>query len=779
MEIVDLLHIAKTAVNFFLFAILGLFGLFLTKRLLEFINFTNLLKKRLDRPSGTLFLVRVPETSEKKEGAMEKALVGVYNLLHPHDRLLASPDKSQYLSLEILTSEKSIRFLIWTPTEKRSAIESQIFAQYPDAEIEKAKDYVNLNLDKGKTAFTELKLAKSGFLPIKTYSEFDSDPLSTIASVLEKAEADEQVWFQITLKPANKHPWLKGFLSLQYLISGRSKAGLEKMQNPAFWGKIRLLYLAENSSIAQRKLSDLLATLKQFRGANSLKKPLFPFFPKFLEAYKARIFRGRGSLFSPKELATLFHFPYVGAKISRVVKVVSRKAEPPWNLPKEGSVPAKDLSIFAETTFRNERIRFGIKREDRRRHLYVVGKTGMGKSKLLALLVLEDIKLGKGLALLDPHGDLAEELIKYIPQKRIYDVVYFNPADSEFPIGFNPLEAVESFKFKQNIVAGFIAIFKKLFSATWNQRLEHILRYTTLALLDYPGATVLGITRMLTDNVFRQKVIGVIKDPLVKKFWTTEFASWNDQFANEAIVPIINKVGQFVASPVIRNIVGQEKGGLNISEIMNKEKILIINLSMGEIGEENSVLLGSMLVTKIWQSALERAAIEESERKDFYLYVDEFQNFATSAFANILSEARKYFLNLTIAHQHIAQLPDKVKSTIFGNVGSIVSFRVGGEDAAILEKEFQPIFGAQDLMNLDLRNICIKMSIQGATAPPFSAYTIDFPEPDENYSQEVIKLSRERWAKPRKEVEKEIERWEQMVEGKRLSEKPKFTEPIV
>jgi hypothetical protein len=292
---------------------------------------------------------------------------------------------------------------------------------------------------------------------------------------------------------------------------------------------------------------------------------------------------------------------------------------------------------------------------------------------------------------------------------------------------------------------------------------------------------------MLTDNLFRQEVIAQIQDPLVKKFWTTEFASWSDQFSQEAIVPVINKVGQFVASPLIRNIVGQPKSVINLSEIMDNEKILICNLAAGKLGEENSALLGSMLITKIWQAALERATIPEKDRKDFYLYVDEFQNFATNAFGNILSEARKYRLCLTVAHQYMKQLPDEVRSTIFGNIGSIISFRLGGEDATILEEEFTPEFSANDLMNLDMREIYVKIAIDGQTAPPFSAKTITLQPVDEDYSQDVIDFSRRKWAKPRLEVEKEIAEFEtktfkgrsEQISLPKTEQKSKFSEPLV
>ena len=495
---------------------------------------------------------------------------------------------------------------------------------------------------------------------------------------------------------------------------------------------------------------------------------------QILECQK-RYFSDKSFILNTQEIATIYHLPFGGTGITQTSFTKTKTAEPPTNLPLESSVVP-----FAETDSRKIKTSFGIKTEDRRKHLYVVGKTGVGKSKLIELLALADIRQNRGCVIMDPHGDLTEEILRYIPRSRLYDVVYFNPADVNFPMSFNPMEGVGTFEFKQNVVSGFIAIFKKLFSFTWNQRLEHILRYTTLALLDVPGSTVLGITKMLSQTQYRQQVVAQIQDPLVKKFWTTEFSSWNEQFAGEAITPIINKMGQFVANPIIRNIVGQTKSSIKIDEIINNEKILIANFSIGKLGEENSALLGAMFVTKLWQAAVARATLPEHERKDTYLYIDEFQNFATDAFANILSEARKYRLNLTVAHQYMSQLPETVRSTIFGNVSSIISFRIGGEDASILEKEFKPAFSAEDFMNLDMRHFFIKMTIDGQTAIPFSGHTLNFPLPDEDLASDVVKISRQRWAKPKAEVEKEIAAQELISQEKSSgAESQSFSEPLV
>jgi len=504
-------------------------------------------------------------------------------------------------------------------------------------------------------------------------------------------------------------------------------------------------------------------------------------FPQDLpKKFKARIL-DNSDLFSMAELATLYHFPYKGNLVSNVVQTTSKRAPAPDILPFEGLVDPKEVSFFGETNYRNDRKMFGIKRIDRRRHLYIVGKTGSGKSKLLELLLIADIQNGEGCCLIDPHGDLAEEVLKFVPKDRIEDVIYINPTDRDFPIGFNPLEPVESYEERQHLSRFLISIFKKLFAENWNSRMEHLIRYITLALLETPDSSILGITRMLSDTNFRQRVIKQIQDPVVKSFWTNEFSTSNEQFINVAAVPIMNKVGQFISNPIIRNMVGQQKNMLDFDKFMNEGKVVIINLSKGKLGEDNAALLGSMFITKIQQAALARAKIEEEKRRDFYFYVDEFQNFATDAFSTILSEARKYRLDLTMAHQYIAQLPEDVKATAFGNVGSLIVFPVGGDDAAYLAKEFAPIFTPDDMINLNVREMYIKMSVDGKLTQPFSARTINVPKPEVDYSTEIVDRTRVKYGRNRVTVENEIAKWTNASEivGGLQEEEEDFPEPII
>ncbi len=431
-----------------------------------------------------------------------------------------------------------------------------------------------------------------------------------------------------------------------------------------------------------------------------------------------------------------------------------------------------EVIFFAQTNFRNQMRRFGIKTDDRRRHMYLIGKTGMGKSTILENMIVEDIRAGRGVAVVDPHGDLAEKIIKYIPSNRINDVVYFNPSDIEYPIAFNLVEQVEP-HLRHLVASGLIGVFQKLWADSWGPRLEYILRNTILAILDFPGSTLLGVVRMLSDKEYRKKVVTNVKDPVVKSFWEKEFAGYADKFASEAVSPIQNKVGQFLSSSLMRNIVGQVKSSINMREIMDEGKILIMNLSKGRIGEDNSALLGAMMITKIQLAAMSRVDIEEETRRDFYLYIDEFQNFSTESFANILSEARKYRLNLIMAHQYIEQLDEKVRPAVFGNVGTIIVFRVGANDAEELVKEFTPIFTEEDIVNLPKFEMYLKLMIDGIASDPFSARGLSPLSAEEKTKNEekVINYSRQKYANDREEVEEKIMRWHQDYSDSKKDEK--------
>ncbi len=423
-----------------------------------------------------------------------------------------------------------------------------------------------------------------------------------------------------------------------------------------------------------------------------------------------------------------------------------------------------EVNYFGMTNFRNKNVKFGIKLDDRRRHMYVVGKTGMGKTTMLENMVLNDIYAGHGVGVVDPHGDFAEKIINYIPPHRINDVVYFNPADIDFPIGFNILETIDP-RYRHLVASGLMGVFKKIWPDVWSARMEYILNNTLLALLEFPNTTLLGINRLLADDAYRKRVVRNLKDPVIKSFWETEFAGYNDRYKQEAVAPVQNKIGQFLSASVIRNIVAQVKSRINIREIMDNRKIFIMNLSKGRIGEDNSRLLGGMLITKIQLAAMERVDTPEKERKDFFLYVDEFQNFATESFANILSEARKYRLDLTMAHQYMEQLDEMVMAAVIGNVGTLVTFRVGSTDAEILAKEFAPTFIETDLVNLTKFQVYLKLMIDGVASQPFSANTLPPINIATDSAEKVVKVSRERYATSRDNIEDKIMRWTGMGGG--------------
>jgi CxxC-x17-CxxC domain-containing protein len=414
---------------------------------------------------------------------------------------------------------------------------------------------------------------------------------------------------------------------------------------------------------------------------------------------------------------------------------------------------------FAQTNFRNERKSFGIKRNDRRKHMYIIGKTGMGKTTVLENMAIQDIQRGEGIGIVDPHGEFAEKMLKFVPENRVKDVVYFCPHDTDWPMAFNVMEDV-GIEQRHLVAAGLMGVFKKIWPDVWSPRMEYILNNAILALLEYPDSTILGINRMLSDKDYRKEVVSKITDPVVKAFWEQEFARYTDRFMTEAGAAIQNKVGQFISNPLIRNIIGQPKSSFDMRKIMDEKKILIMNLSKGRIGEDNSRLIGAMLITKIYLGAMSRVNVSESERPDFYLYVDEFQNFATESFKDILSEARKYRLSLILAHQYIAQMDETVRDAVFGNVGTMVIFRVGAYDAEILEKEFSPDFTAQDIVNLGFASIYLKLMINGVASVPFSALTLPpIPMPERFYVDDIIKYSRQTYASPKEEVEKRIAEW--------------------
>ena len=756
---------------------------------------------------STLLILEIPKANDKSELAAEQLFASLHGILRDKRELHYTKGIQEHLSFEIASVNGQIRFYAWVPKTLQSFVEGQIYSQYPTVQIHEAdEDYVTHERNHSVVYTSEIALTGSEFLPIKTFQSFEVDPLAGITGTLAKLEqTGEELWVQVLVRPIaddwhkSAEKWVKSirggnpmaFLSgegfsfkwigqfLEALwkppeqgsgtssapeISERDKTRISEAEKKAtklgYQVKIRLAYLGESQTNAKLRMQAIVGTFKQYNSTNlnGFKMVKNSFNKDDLKQYKARLFTDRGFILNIEEVASVFHLPHTNVETPNIVWASNKTAEPPAKLPVLTGNDAIDenISAFGLTNFRGINHQFGMLRYDRSRHVYIIGQTGAGKSGTLELFALSDIFHGHGYAIIDPHGDFAVDNMRFIPGSRLQDVVYFNPADTAFPLGFNPLEVTDP-AHKTNISSEVIGVLKRMFGESWGPRLEYILRYTILALLDRPDTTMLDITRMLTDKKFRKETLAYCTDTVVLQFWNIEFASWTEKFQAEAIAPVLNKVGAFTANPIIRNIIGQPKSTFNIREIMDEGKILIVNLSKGLIGEDNASILGAFIVTKIQLAAMSRSDIPNIEdRRPFYLYVDEFQNFATDSFATILSEARKYGLNLTVANQYISQMSDTVRDAVFGNVGTMISFRVSADDAPILSKQFEPQFEPNDLLQMHNRNFVINMVINGEKSPAFSARTLNLPPPQTDNTGRIIENTRHLYSRSREEVEKEI-----------------------
>jgi len=663
----------------------------------------------------------------------------------------------------------------------------------------------------------ELSLTNFDFFPIKLYNQFEDkstqmnvDPLSGITATLAKfSDPDEQAWIQYVFSPiaekrgkyllkvldafsAIKKKFLQKMYFRYFVKSSRlkriilfpvtwvlspkrfkpdpegkeDKVGLpakEKLSGLLFNVNIRIVYIPKKKdhAVSLVKLKEIAGSFKQFNmpALNGFALGKVYRDASIVERYRLRAL-GNPFLLNVKEMATIFHLPNITVQTPNIFWVRSKKIEPPNDLPKATNDQAAPVTAIGRTNFRGIDIEFGIKTLDRRRHMYIIGKTGMGKTTLLENMIYADINAGRGIAVVDPHGDLAESVLNFVPSWRTNDVIIFDPSDRDWPIAFNMLENIDP-SLNTIVASGLVGIFKKIYANSWGPRLEHILRNTILSLLEYPNTTMLGIPRILQDYEFRRRVVRKIEDPLVKSFWVNEFEMMEPRQKIEAISPILNKVGQFLSSPIARNILGQVNSKIDFRWAMDNKKIVIVNLSKGKIGEDTSSLLGSMIITKFQIDAMSRANIPEKDRIDFYLYVDEFQNFATDSFATILSEARKYKLNLTMANQYIAQMPEEVRDAVFGNVGTILSYQVGFDDAEYLSGQFGEEALPNDLVNLSKFTAYMRLLIDGMPSKTFSL--IGLPpvqfDMEEDRKEKVVRLARERYCTPRAVVEDKIMRW--------------------
>lgn len=681
-------------------------------------------------------------------------------------RLFGPRHAPRYFSFEIVSVNTRIHLFIGVPQNLQTYVESQLTAHYPKVVLSVVSDYAPHFLSLPHE-LAQLVLSNAFYYPLKTHKDVkDLDIMTGIFGQMAKLPMGEAVAVQIRVTPAG-HGWVHSASSVvAHGIPDPNNPGKVKAHPHArqietklaqigFGGAIRVLAVAPDHGRAEALLHAVAGSYGVYTQGEGNGLVVMP--PAFWQKSKleqAFIHRSgdvtpRSQVFGSAELASLWHPP--GLSLSMIKNISWGEhltGEAPENLPvsTEDEEEQKRINFFARTEYKNKVATFGIKHDDRRKHLYIVGKTGTGKSTMIANMAINDMRNGEGVAVIDPHGDLCDVLLDFVPSYRINDVAYLDPSDTSYPFHLNPLE-VKNETFRELISSGIVSIFYKLYSYSWGPRLEYILRNAILTLLYVPRSTLLQVPELLTNENYRSKVVEKLPDQVLKNFWLNEFAKMSPQMKSEAVSPILNKVGQFLSSQTIRNIVGNPVSTIDLEDMMNQGKIILVNLSQGKLGEDNSALLGAMMITKMQLAAMNRVYIEEEKRRDFYLYVDEFQNFATNSFIKILSEARKYRLDLILANQYIGQIDEDVQKAIFGNTGSIVSFGVGASDARVLTREFGLKYKEEELVALGNHQIVLKLSIDNYTSTPFSATTLPLPRSRNQNRDKVVRSSRERYTK--------------------------------
>ncbi len=698
-------------------------------------------KQSLD---STLLQIVMPRDNEIKIDAAEQLFASLAGIkAHGMFSFLKNPP---HVSFEIVGMPEDIRFYIYTPNKYKDIVEKQINASYPDAEIKvvdekKAKEgYIigneyNIFSESGKAAFASLKLKDSNYKPIKFYKDFAVDPLSSITSVLAKMGSGEGAAIQVLISGANSK-WSK--IGRNYIATTKKNESnpetakyaadpkeLEAIENkiskPGFYTVIRIVVSSSSQEAATAHLENIVSAFGQFDGHNSFTKNKHWLKGGFITDFIYRYFPSGGNLsvLTSEELSGVFHFPNKSVTTPHIYWINAKKAPAPSQIPDSGL-------YLGKSSYRGLEKPIFVQDDDRRRHMYIIGKTGVGKSELLKQMVLQDINEGKGVAVVDPHGDLIEDILQLIPPERAEDVILFDPSDTERPMGLNMLEA-QTEEEKHYIVSSIVGLMYKLYdpnkTGIIGPRFEHAIRNAMLTVMSEPGSTFIEVVRALTDANFVQELLPKVTDPIIRRYWTDQIAQTSDFHKSETLDYIVSKFGRFVTNKMMRNIIGQSYSAFDFRKVMDEGKILLVNLAKGKIGEENSSFLGLVLVPKILVAAMSRQNMPQEQRRDFYLYVDEFQNFATPDFAQILSEARKYRLNLVVANQFIGQMDEEVKNAIFGNVGTIMAFRVGVTDANYLQHEFQPVFTEADLINVDVYNAFVKTIVGNEPVTPFSMDT--------------------------------------------------------
>lgn len=751
--------------------------------------------------------IAVPRNNDKTPLAAEQLFASLHGL---YKETATVP----MLSLELAANSKvGVQFFIIVNEEIASFVKGQVYAQYPAAEISVIPDYMDTATMWDSTVQVsagEIILEREHIFPLKTFKDFDVDPLSGITGAISELHGDEEAWIQFTIRP---YPNLWQKVSQKYISALRAEGSniFDKSGGfwKAFWGvisgffryffdsltydptkpqqqpkaptvrlepyqeeeikrveakaekqgfqvSIRILAKSSEPTRAVQIFEGIAASFRQYATAHlnafslHLAKAPLQVFTHMKERYLSL---QHPEILNIEEIASLYHLPNTTGGATSLFVTTAGKLPPPVDL------PIDEGTIIAKTNYRGESQMFGIKKNDKRRHAYIIGRTGTGKTVLMRNMIVSDIMAGEGVGLIDPHGETAEFILDHIPAHRVDDVIYFNPGDVEYPVGFNPIYVKD--KSQRDLVAdNIIGVFKKYFDS-WGPRLEYILYNTILSALDSQGTTLLSVQRMLTDGEYRRRVLSHVKDPMILRFWREEFSmiEENRKLLSDTVAPIQNKIGRYLSPRITRNILGQTKSTFNIREMIDSKKIFIANLSKGRIGEENTSLLGGLLIARIYTAAMERVDMPDDERNDFSLYIDEVQSFTTDAFVNILSEARKYRLSLVINHQFTEQLPIEMRAGIFGNVGTMITFSVSQKDAMVLSQEFAPYVTPEDILSLPNYHLYLRMTINDRISEPFSAVSMPFRYQPFGYKDIIKQKSREKYAVPRDVIEEKIQRW--------------------
>ncbi len=738
------------------------------------------LKKREKASLETVTVeVRLPKDNEIKIDAAEQMFASFSSL--KKSGFLSVLDVEDVIAFEIVGIKADIKLYVSAPAKIIDLVEKTIYGYYPNADIKRSEE-PNIFSENGKVEYSAFVQKNSPYLPFKTYKELPTDSISAMLSALSKMDDEEGAMVQILIRPADKS-WKKHgksyVTSVKKTESDPEKATFktdsksleridDKTSKTGFDTTIRIVVSAKSKEMAKNHLKNIKSAFSQFNSdLNSLTSSkiffkggfMLNFIYKFFPIVKNPFFKNI-SVFSSDELATLFHFPNKTVETPHIKWLKAKSA------PVASEVSQSKGMYIGQGYYRGVRRPVYIDDDDRRRHIYIIGKTGTGKSYLLQDMAIQDIKAGKGVCVIDPHGDLIDEIVKFIPPERAEDVIYFDPSETSRPMGLNLLEAHTEDQ-KHFLTTSIINLMYKLYdpqrTGIIGPRFEHAVRNAMLTVMSDEGATFVEVVRVLTDAKYVQELLPRVTDPIIKRYWTDQIAQTSDFHKSEVLDYIVSKFGRFVTNRTMRNIIGQSKSSFDFRQVMDEGKILLINLSKGKLGEENSSFLGLVLIPKILIAAMSRQEIPEEKRKDFFLYVDEFQNFATPDFATILSEARKYHLNLTVANQFIGQVEEEVKNAVFGNVGTLISFRVGVTDAAYLQREFQPVFSEADLINVDRFNIYMKTVVNNEPVPPFSVdltkdLTVLKSQANEKIANAVIQLSRLKFGRPKELVEAEVAR---------------------